>query len=787
MTAVDQAPVTGPTSITLLENTSYTFQTSDFPYSDPNNTTSTALKAVIFETLPGAGTITDNGLAVTAGEAVAASDIAQGKVVYTPAANGSGASYASFSFAVENSGGTANGGQDTSAAATATINVEQVIVKNNYDKSGRLVSTETIYPDGSYDVRFYTGGTFKGVAYASVDRTYTAANVLTGAIYYDASGNVKATETFVANGGNTITLGGVLYEQTTVNTDGSYDVRFYTGGTFKGVAYASVDRTYTAANVLTGAIYYDASGNVNATEAFAANGGNTIMLGGVLYEQTTVNTDGSYDVRFYTGGTFKGVAYASVDRTYTAANVLTGAIYYDASGNVKATETFVANGGNTITLGGVLYEQTTVNTDGSYDVRFYTGGTFNGVAYASVDRTYTAANVLTGAIYYDASGNVKATEAFAANGGNTIMLGGVLYEQTTVNTDGSYDVRFYTGGTFKGVAYASVDRTYTAAHVLTGAIYYDASGNVKATETFVANGGNTITLGGVLYEQTTVNTDGSYDVRFYTGGTFKGVAYASVDRTYTAANVLTGAIYYDASGNVKATEAFAANGGNTIMLGGVLYEQTTVNTDGSYDVRFYTGGTFKGVAYASVDRTYTAANVLTGAIYYDGSGKVVATQTFAANGAALDAADPSDVIVVAFDDNLTEGTNAEVQFVDDVANDDSADPSGRILSSTGALMLGVDTASAPRNIEINTMIGPVPTRDTLAQALLVGGIVLPAAVVTANGKSASKQSNARRRSSLSTFDLLADRFESVDPEPMPFDLPSAMHSGDDAVDWEVLT
>ena len=175
MTAVDQAPVTGPTTITLLENTSYTFQTSDFPYSDPNNTPSTALKAVIFETLPGAGTITDNGLAVTAGEAVAASDIAQGKVVYTPAANGSGASYASFSFAVENSGGTANGGQDTSAAATATINVEQVIVKNNYDKSGRLVSTETIYPDGSYDVRFYTGGTFNGVAYASVDRTYTAA------------------------------------------------------------------------------------------------------------------------------------------------------------------------------------------------------------------------------------------------------------------------------------------------------------------------------------------------------------------------------------------------------------------------------------------------------------------------------------------------------------------------------------------------------------------------------------------------------------------------------------
>ena len=38
---------------------------------------------------------------------------------------------------------------------------------------------------------------------------------------------------------------------------------------------------------------------MNATEAFAANGGYAIMLSGVLWEQTTVNTDGSYDVQIY--------------------------------------------------------------------------------------------------------------------------------------------------------------------------------------------------------------------------------------------------------------------------------------------------------------------------------------------------------------------------------------------------------------------------------------------------------------------------------------------------------
>ena len=251
----------------------------------------------------------------------------------------------------------------------------------------------------------------------------------------------------------------------------------------------------------------------------------------------------------------------------------------------------------------------------------------NGVAYASEDRAYTAANVLTVATYYNGSGNVVAMETFTSNGGFTITLGGTLFEQKTVNADGSYDVRYYTAGTFNGVAYASYDRAYTAANVLTVATYYNGSGNVVAMETFTSNGGFTITLGGTLFEQKTVNADSSYDVRYYTAGTFNGVAYASYDRAYTAANVL--AIYYNGSGNVVAMETFTSNGGFTITLGGTLFEQKTVNADGSYDVRYYTAGTLNGVAYASDDRAYTAANVLTAVTYYDGSGKVVASQIVA--------------------------------------------------------------------------------------------------------------------------------------------------------------
>ena len=64
-------------------------------------------------TLPLAGTLTNNGVAVTAGQFVSAADIAAGKLTSsrrrrTPTAPG----YASFTFQVQDDGGTANGGVD---------------------------------------------------------------------------------------------------------------------------------------------------------------------------------------------------------------------------------------------------------------------------------------------------------------------------------------------------------------------------------------------------------------------------------------------------------------------------------------------------------------------------------------------------------------------------------------------------------------------------------------------------------------------------------------------------
>jgi hypothetical protein len=77
--------------------------------------------------LPTAGTLKDNGTAVTAGQFVPLADITGGKLVFTPDANANGAAYSQFTFQVQDDGGTANGGVDTDLTPrTATINVTPV-------------------------------------------------------------------------------------------------------------------------------------------------------------------------------------------------------------------------------------------------------------------------------------------------------------------------------------------------------------------------------------------------------------------------------------------------------------------------------------------------------------------------------------------------------------------------------------------------------------------------------------------------------------------------------------
>lgn len=124
---LNHAPVGTAATKTTLEDTSYTFRTTDFGFTDPNDSPPNTLLAVKISTLPANGTLSDNGTPVTAGQFILASDISGSKLTYAPTANGNGTPFTSFTFQVKDNGGTAGGGTDTDPTPkTMSLNVTSV-------------------------------------------------------------------------------------------------------------------------------------------------------------------------------------------------------------------------------------------------------------------------------------------------------------------------------------------------------------------------------------------------------------------------------------------------------------------------------------------------------------------------------------------------------------------------------------------------------------------------------------------------------------------------------------
>jgi Bacterial Ig domain len=117
VTSVNDAPRGQNGRVTVLEDGAYRFTLADFEFADLNDSPANSLAAIQISSVPGAGRLTLNGVAVTAGQFVTATQIANGALVYTPAANGQGDAYANFTFRVRDNGGTANGGIDLDPVA----------------------------------------------------------------------------------------------------------------------------------------------------------------------------------------------------------------------------------------------------------------------------------------------------------------------------------------------------------------------------------------------------------------------------------------------------------------------------------------------------------------------------------------------------------------------------------------------------------------------------------------------------------------------------------------------
>ncbi|GAA4348747.1 hypothetical protein GCM10023165_34870 [Variovorax defluvii] len=128
----NHAPDSADATVDVKAHDPHVFTTAEFPFSDPVDGDN-QLAGIRITALPGSGQLSLDGtpLVLADGAAsifVSARDIAEGKLVFTPAGTGTAQDSTGFSFQVQDDGGVAHGGQDTSAAHTMRLDVQHAPV-----------------------------------------------------------------------------------------------------------------------------------------------------------------------------------------------------------------------------------------------------------------------------------------------------------------------------------------------------------------------------------------------------------------------------------------------------------------------------------------------------------------------------------------------------------------------------------------------------------------------------------------------------------------------------------
>ena len=131
LTNVNEAPTGTDATVTISEDTSHTLTTANFGFSDVD--AGDALSAVRIDTLPGSGTMTLSGVAVTAGQVVTVANINAGNLVFTPAANANGVGYANVTFSVRDAASTYDAAPNTLTFNVTAVNDASTITNLNGD------------------------------------------------------------------------------------------------------------------------------------------------------------------------------------------------------------------------------------------------------------------------------------------------------------------------------------------------------------------------------------------------------------------------------------------------------------------------------------------------------------------------------------------------------------------------------------------------------------------------------------------------------------------------------
>ncbi len=190
VTDINYAPVAGGGTVTTAEDVSYTFTVADFNYTDYDLD---PLDSVVIVTLPTDGTLYLNGVAVTAGQTISASDISSGYLTFTPDTDENGTPYTNFTYTVSDSA-------LSSGVATMTVNVTSVADDPQGTDNELTINENTVLTFAASDFGYSDGDgdTFDHIVISNMG--YSGAG--TGTLYLDldGSGTYTAGDTVLANG-----------------------------------------------------------------------------------------------------------------------------------------------------------------------------------------------------------------------------------------------------------------------------------------------------------------------------------------------------------------------------------------------------------------------------------------------------------------------------------------------------------------------------------------------------------------------------------------------------------
>jgi hypothetical protein len=278
---VNDAPVGTNKTIGLTEDVSYVFTASDFGFSDTDANT---FSGVVINTLPAAaaGVLRLGNTAIAAGAFITAAQIADGSLIFAPTDNSIADS--SFTFSVQDDGGTANGGFNTDPTPN-TMTLDFGADQADDTNAGGTTNNNTLLSLTSATSSILEAG---GATDALRIDTAAAGATTFGAVnFFHSDNNLEVSWT----SGVSSPVITVLNHFNGTNDFESFG--FDDGGTFAG--YSFIDEAGTAASyvldqdvagggtndILAGTAAAESISGAGGSDLLFGNGGDDTLSGGI--------------------------------------------------------------------------------------------------------------------------------------------------------------------------------------------------------------------------------------------------------------------------------------------------------------------------------------------------------------------------------------------------------------------------------------------------------------------------------------------------------------------------